>query len=130
MKTVEQLAESGYKAYVKQAGGVTFDGKPIPTWAGIGAERQACWLACAKEILAQSAALGVVESETSAASGIKPDGGTIYFFDDSAKFSKQEPVTPTEMFTSGSGGDFGGGGASGDYSSSDSSSDSSSSSSE
>jgi hypothetical protein len=32
-----------WDAYAKQAGGVTFDGKPLPTWDELGKERQACW---------------------------------------------------------------------------------------
>ena len=43
-----------WDAYAKQAGGVTFDGKPLPTWDELGEERQACWKAaasvCANEI--------------------------------------------------------------------------------
>ena len=43
-----------WAAYAKQAGGVTFDGKPLPTWDELGEERQACWKAaasvCAEEI--------------------------------------------------------------------------------
>ena len=43
-----------WDAYAKQAGGVTFDGKPLPTWDELGEERQACWKAaasvCADEI--------------------------------------------------------------------------------
>jgi len=43
-----------WDAYAKQAGGVTFDGKPLPTWDELGEDRQACWKAaasvCADEI--------------------------------------------------------------------------------
>ena len=43
-----------WEAYAKQAGGLTFDGKPLPTWDELGKERQACWRAaasvCAYEI--------------------------------------------------------------------------------
>jgi hypothetical protein len=52
MKTFEQLAREGYEAYCKQAGGKTFDGKPLPTYDELGAERQACWLAATKQIVA------------------------------------------------------------------------------
>ena len=55
MKTFEQLAAEGYKAYCKQAGGLTFDGKIIPGWEHLGAERQACWTACAKAVVAHHA---------------------------------------------------------------------------
>jgi molecular chaperone GrpE (heat shock protein) len=37
-----------WDAYAKQAGGVTFDGKPLPTWDELGNDRQACWVAAAK----------------------------------------------------------------------------------
>lgn len=37
-----------WDAYCKQAGGKTFDGKPLPTWDELGEERQACWRAAAK----------------------------------------------------------------------------------
>ena len=40
MKSFEQLAASAYAAYCKQAGGLTFDGKPLPGWADLGADRQ------------------------------------------------------------------------------------------
>lgn len=36
-----------WDAYAKQAGGVTFDGKPLPTWDELGDDRQACWAAAA-----------------------------------------------------------------------------------
>lgn len=57
MKTFEQLAESAYAAYCKQAGGKTFDGKPLPTFAELGAERQACWVAAVKQTASEVAAL-------------------------------------------------------------------------
>lgn len=34
-----------WTAYAEQAGGKTFDGKPLPTWDELGEERQACWRA-------------------------------------------------------------------------------------
>ena len=40
-----------WDAYAKQAGGVTFDGKPLPTWDELGDERQACWKAAAATLL-------------------------------------------------------------------------------
>ena len=40
-----------WDAYAKQAGGVTFDGKPLPTWDELGKERQACWKAAAATLL-------------------------------------------------------------------------------
>lgn len=39
------LAEDAYAAYCFAAGGVTFDGKPLPTFDQLGADRQACWRA-------------------------------------------------------------------------------------
>ena len=57
MKTFAQLAESAYHAYCKQAGGKTFDGKPLPTYAELGPERQACWVAAAKQVAAEVAAI-------------------------------------------------------------------------
>jgi hypothetical protein len=57
MKTFEQLAQSAYAAYCKQAGGTTFDGKPAPTWEQLGADRQACWEAATKQLVAELAAL-------------------------------------------------------------------------
>ena len=40
-----------WDAYAKQAGGVTFDGKHLPTWDELGEERQACWKAAAATLL-------------------------------------------------------------------------------
>jgi hypothetical protein len=37
------LAKKVYEAYCKKAGGKTFDNKPLPSFAELGAERQACW---------------------------------------------------------------------------------------
>ena len=42
------LAKQMWDAYAKQAGGVTFDGKPLPDWDGLGEDRQICWVAAAK----------------------------------------------------------------------------------
>jgi hypothetical protein len=56
MKTFQDLAQAGYAAYCKRAGGMTFDGKELPTFEELGAERQACWIACAVEVLVQGAA--------------------------------------------------------------------------
>jgi hypothetical protein len=36
-----------WDAYAEQAGGKTFDGKPLPSWDELGEERQACWVAAA-----------------------------------------------------------------------------------
>ena len=48
MISFSQLARVMYAAYNLQAGGKTFDGKPLPTWKELGADRQGCWLAAAK----------------------------------------------------------------------------------
>ncbi len=42
-----KLAEIGYQAYYKQASGKMFDGKPLPSFEALGAERQMCWVAAA-----------------------------------------------------------------------------------
>lgn len=41
------MAKSMYDAYAKEAGGITFDGKPLPTWDELGEDRQNCWCAAA-----------------------------------------------------------------------------------
>lgn len=43
----DDLVKQMWGAYAKQAGGVTFDGKPLPTWDELGEERQSCWIAAA-----------------------------------------------------------------------------------
>lgn len=55
MKSFEQIAASMYHAYCKQAGGKTFDGKPLPTWEELGAEHQLCWTAAANQASAELA---------------------------------------------------------------------------
>ena len=55
MKSFEQVAAAMYDAYCKQAGGRTYDSKPLPTWAELGAERRACWIAAAKQAAAELA---------------------------------------------------------------------------
>ena len=57
MMTFEQIAQAAYQAYCKQAGGKTFSDKPLPPWNHLGPERQACWVAAAKEAVAQFAAV-------------------------------------------------------------------------
>jgi len=42
------LAKQMWDAYAKQAGGVTFNGKTLPDWDGLGEDRQACWVAAAR----------------------------------------------------------------------------------
>ena len=43
-------AIKAYDAYCAQSGGVTFDGKPLPTFDELGEERQACWIAAVDAI--------------------------------------------------------------------------------
>jgi hypothetical protein len=45
--TDTHIAKLMWDAYAIQAGGKTFDGKPLPTWDELGEERQACWVAAA-----------------------------------------------------------------------------------
>jgi len=45
-----EAAQRAWAAYCSQAGGVTFDGKPLPTWEELGEERQACWLAAVSAV--------------------------------------------------------------------------------
>lgn len=39
-----------WAGYADQAGGKTFDGKPLPTWDELGVERQECWRAALRAI--------------------------------------------------------------------------------
>ena len=48
MTNYEQMAEKMYSAYCQQAGGLTFDGKPLPSFQELGLERQTCWKAAAE----------------------------------------------------------------------------------
>lgn len=48
MTNYEQMAEKMYSAYCQQAGGLTFDGKPLPLFSELGLERQSCWKAVAE----------------------------------------------------------------------------------
>ena len=53
-ETLEQAEDRAlarmWAAYCEQGGGKTFDGKPLPTWAELGEERQACWRAALRAI--------------------------------------------------------------------------------
>ena len=44
------LAKQAWQAYSVQAGGVTFDGKPLPAWDDLGEDRQKCWVAAVKDL--------------------------------------------------------------------------------
>ncbi len=48
MQSITDLAKAMYAAYSKQAGGKTFDGKPLPTYEELGADRHLCWEAAAE----------------------------------------------------------------------------------
>ena len=48
MTNYERIAEKMYSAYCSHAGGLTFDGKPLPSWQELGLERQSCWRAAAE----------------------------------------------------------------------------------
>ena len=50
IKDPNAKAIKAYAAYCVQAGGVTFDGKPLPTFDELGEERQACWVAAVDAI--------------------------------------------------------------------------------
>jgi hypothetical protein len=45
--TDTHIAKLMWDAYAIQAGGKTFDGKPLPTWDELGDDRQSCWVAAA-----------------------------------------------------------------------------------
>jgi hypothetical protein len=57
MISFAQLARIMYAAYNLQAGGKTYDGKDLPTWKELGADRQACWLAAAKAAVLEMQAI-------------------------------------------------------------------------
>lgn len=132
-KTFEDLAVAGYRAYCNQAGGVTFDNKTLPHWSQIGENRQACWIAAAKEVVAQNstpffkqAAAAQPIDNYSVATSQPSECTTIYQFADQGSSVPAEPAAPA-VFSSGGGGDYGGGGSSGSYDTSSSDSSSSSS---
>ena len=45
--TDTHIAKLMWDAYAIQAGGKTFDGKPLPAWDELGDDRQSCWVAAA-----------------------------------------------------------------------------------
>ena len=45
--TDTHIAKLMWDAYATQAGGKTFDGKPLPSWEELGEERRSCWIAAA-----------------------------------------------------------------------------------
>lgn len=51
IKAYSQIAERMWEAYSAQAGGKTYDNKPLPTWVQLGDQRQACWCAAAMAAL-------------------------------------------------------------------------------
>lgn len=46
--TIEAMAAQMFAAYSEQAGGTTWDDKPIPTWSEIGEPIRANWVAAAR----------------------------------------------------------------------------------
>jgi hypothetical protein len=50
METTE-LAKTAFKAYNVQAGGKTWDGKPIPDWENVGEKVQANWVAAINAVI-------------------------------------------------------------------------------
>ena len=52
MKSFHDLARAAYDAYCEEAGGLTYDGKKLPSYGALGPERQACWVAAVKEAAA------------------------------------------------------------------------------
>ena len=50
IKEPNAKAIRAYDAYCAQAGGLTFDGKPLPTFDELGEERKACWIAAVDAI--------------------------------------------------------------------------------
>ena len=60
--TIEKLAIYMFEAYNEQAGGLTWDGKPIPDWVNIGEKVQNNWKASAKiaiELFRDGTSLGI-----------------------------------------------------------------------
>lgn len=43
------IVKKMWAAYCEAADGVTYDGKPLPTWEELGEGRQKCWVAAGKE---------------------------------------------------------------------------------
>lgn len=51
MKSFNQLARIAYAAFVRRAGGKTYDGKPLAEWLEIGVDQQACWIEAVKAVV-------------------------------------------------------------------------------
>lgn len=49
---LEAVAQRLWDVYAEAAGGTTFDGKPLPAWADLGAKGHANWKAVAAYVLA------------------------------------------------------------------------------
>ena len=43
------IVKKMWAAHCEAADGVTYDGKPLPTWEELGEGRQKCWVAAGKE---------------------------------------------------------------------------------
>ena len=46
----DRLGPTAYEAYKKQAGGLTYDGKPMPDWDALGAAVQTRWIAAGSAV--------------------------------------------------------------------------------
>ena len=46
-----ELGRAAYEAYGEQAGGLTYDGSPLPSFADLDEERQQCWMAAARAVM-------------------------------------------------------------------------------
>lgn len=55
---VQALARAAFDAYNAQAGGLTWDGKPIPPFDAVGERVQANWCAAVRAVLAAVEAEG------------------------------------------------------------------------
>lgn len=57
MKSIEQLAQSAYAAYLKRVGGRAFLGMPVPSWEQLSPEHRECWIAAVQQLWAEFSAL-------------------------------------------------------------------------
>ena len=49
-KKMKSLGQLAWEAYAKSVGGLTFDGKPLPTWLELGDRQRLGWEAAAEAI--------------------------------------------------------------------------------
>lgn len=58
MKSFEQLGQSAYAAYCKAVGGISATtGRQLPAFQGLGQVQQQGWIAAAKQVVAEHAAV-------------------------------------------------------------------------